>query len=107
MRTFALSLPTRCRTRMSAPSSRTLLISSGGWLICRRSAATTNRRNKAGLSADQLPHAIAADRQVGVALAAALHQISGRDPATIHADDRAARHIRDHVVGDQRGARAG
>src|SRR4051794_36738216 len=55
----------------------------------------------------RLAHTVAADREVGVALAAAFAEVAGDDRLAVDTDDGAASHVGDHVVGNQRGAGAG
>src|SRR5436305_13095944 len=55
----------------------------------------------------RLPDAIAADREVGVALAAALAEVARDNRFAVNADDGAAGHVGDHVVGNERGPATG
>src|SRR5205807_1023930 len=62
--------------------------------------------NDSNVNAETSPHAVAADGEVGVALAA-LAQVAGHDLASLHTDDGAAPRFGDDVVGDQRSAGTG
>src|SRR5829696_5770883 len=66
------------------------------------------RPAKAGpIRTNALPHPIAADGEMGVALAAAFGEVAGHDLFAVHPYDRAAHHVGDHVVGDERGTGTG